>query len=208
MARKPPPKGKQTDAPDAGRRAVPPPAGLPIMPRPFEVDRIPEGGVTVEVEASSDERKALAQAYDLPAVGALAATYRLRKRGKSVMVEGDLSARVTQICVVTLEPFDSDLVEPVEMEFAPESQVAEAWERVAKAEASGSNAPVEDPPDAIVEGRVDLGALTVEALALALDPYPKKPGVAFQDVADPADTPDESPFAALARLKEGEGGGA
>ena len=36
-----------------------------------------------------------------------------------------------------------------------------------------------EPPDEIVNGQIDLGALTAEFLALGLDPYPRKPGVDF-----------------------------
>ena len=37
-----------------------------------------------------------------------------------------------------------------------------------------------EPPDEIVNGQIDLGALTAEFLVLGLDPYPRKPGVDFQ----------------------------
>ena len=59
----------------------------------------------------------------------------------------------------------------------------------------------EDPPDPIVDGKVDLGALAAEFLALALDPYPRKPGAEFAapEVAEP-----DSPFAELARLAKPE----
>jgi hypothetical protein len=56
-----------------------------------------------------------------------------------------------------------------------------------------------DAPEPLVGNSIDLGALTVEFLALGLDPYPRKPGASF-DYADPKDE-DSSPFAALARLK-------
>jgi hypothetical protein len=49
---------------------------------------------------------------------------------------------------------------------------------------------------------VDLGALATEFLILGLDPYPRKAGAVFQPPA-PAQ-PDESPFAALAKLKKGQ----
>ena len=59
-----------------------------------------------------------------------------------------------------------------------------------------------EPPDEIVNGQIDLGALTAEFLALGLDPYPRKPGVDFsyQDAPDEKD----SPFAALGKLKGDE----
>ena len=190
------------------RLPPPPPSGLPVMPRPFEVnDFRDDGGTFVNVEATPDERAALAQAYDLQEVATLTARFNLVRRGKTIDVTGRVKARITQVCVVTVEPFESHVDEEVDLTYASEAQVAEAWERIAKAEASGTNAPVEDPPDVIAEGRIDLGLLTAETLSLSLDPYPKKPGVAFEAPEEPAADPEESPFALLARLKKDGGPG-
>ena len=215
MARKSPPasdKGRGRKAKDSepdlsrGRAALPPPAGLDVMPRPILVDDIREDGKSVvEVEASEAERAALAQAYDLVAIAALKARLTLAKRGPVISITGVLKSHLTQICVVTMEPFESLVEDQIEMEFAPPAYVTEAWERLAQLEASGSNEDLPEPPDQIIDGKIDLGAVTSEALALALDPYPKKPGAAFEGPADAAPTPEESPFAVLARLK-GQGG--
>jgi hypothetical protein len=56
-----------------------------------------------------------------------------------------------------------------------------------------------EPPDEIVNGKIDLGAVVAEFLALGLDPYPRKPGVDF-DYKDPADA-EHNTFAALGKLK-------
>ncbi len=215
MARKSPPpsnmsKGRKAKDSESdlsrGRAALPPPAGLDVMPRPILVDDIREDGKSViEVEASEAERAALAEAYHLVSLAALKARLTLAKRGPVIRITGVLKAHLTQTCVVTMEPFESDVEDQIEMEFAPPAYVAEAWERLAQLEASGSNEDLPEPPDQIVDGKIDLGAVTSEALALALDPYPKKPGAAFEGPADAAQTPDESPFAVLARLK-GQGG--
>lgn len=214
MARKPPakndrPKGRKSVAEpelSRGRAALPPPAGLDIMPRPVLVDDIRDDGKSlVEVEATPAEREALAAAYDLPAIASLTAHLSLSKRGPVIRVVGTLNARLTQICVVTMEPFDSDMSDDIELEFAPPAYVTEAWERLAQLEASGSTEEAPEPPDQILDGKIDLGALTAEALALALDPYPKKPGAAFEGPTDAGPRPEESPFAVLARLK-GQGG--
>ena len=73
MARKSSPpsdKGKGRKAKDSendlsrGRAALPPPAGLDVMPRPILADDIREDGKSVvEVEASEAERAALAEAW-------------------------------------------------------------------------------------------------------------------------------------------------
>ena len=104
-------------------------------------------------------------------------------------VEGEVSARITQTCVVSLEPFEVDVEEPVEARFLPRDAKRPAPE-------SGADEFVDpDEPDEIVDGRVDLGKLASEFLTLALDPYPRKPGAAF---APPADLAEEgSPFSGL-----------
>jgi hypothetical protein len=56
-----------------------------------------------------------------------------------------------------------------------------------------------EPPDLIVDGQIDFGAVVVEFLALALDPYPRKPGAAFAG-GDPEPV-RQSPFEALRDLK-------
>ncbi len=62
----------------------------------------------------------------------------------------------------------------------------------------------DDPPDPIEGGRIDLGALVVEHLALEIDPFPRKPGVVFEP---PAGGEPPSPFAALRDFKaKGEEG--
>lgn len=203
MTRKPS-TGRGKPEPAPSRRAVPPPAaGLPLMPRPFGTDDLNDQAVPFEVTATPAECAAIAEAFGIPAVASLRASYRVRKQGRVVSVRGDLTARVTQECVVTLEPFESLLEDEIDMTYAPESIVAEAWARLAREEANGQSSPADDPPDPIIDGRIDLGALTAEALALALDPYPKKPGVEFEapNVQTEADKAAESPFAALARLR-------
>ena len=60
-----------------------------------------------------------------------------------------------------------------------------------------------DAPEPIVDGLVDLGALVAEFLALGLDPYPRKPGVAFVEptpLAEPGQT--ASPFSVLGKFRQ------
>ena len=50
---------------------------------------------------------------------------------------------------------------------------------------------------------IDLGAIALEFLTLALDLYPKRPGVHFTDVLIGEERePEPSSFAALERLKD------
>lgn len=163
------------------------------LSRLIDVMRIPPRGQDVHVEATAEECAALAQDFGLPAIRSLSGDYHLKTSAKGINVTGVVKASITQICVTTLEPFDSAIEEEVEVDFAESSGMpAEPPTDINEYE----------PPDEIVNGQIDLGALTAEFLALGLDPYPRKPGVDF-DYRDPSDEKD-SPFAALNKLRQGK----
>jgi uncharacterized metal-binding protein YceD (DUF177 family) len=163
------------------------------LSRLVDVMRIPPRGQDVRVEATAEECAALARDFGLPAIRSLSGEYHLKTSAKGINVTGVVKASITQICVTTLEPFDSAVEEEVEVDFAePSGMPAEPPTDINEYE----------PPDEIVNGQIDLGALTAEFLALGLDPYPRKPGVDF-DYRDPSDEKD-SPFAALNKLREGK----
>jgi uncharacterized metal-binding protein YceD (DUF177 family) len=160
------------------------------LSRLVDVMKIPPSGQEVHVEATAEECAALARDFGLPGIQALSGDYHLQASAKGIHVTGAVKASITQICVTTLEPFDSMIEEEVEVDFAePSGMPAEPPTDIHEYE----------PPDEIVNGQIDLGALTAEFLVLGLDPYPRKPGVDFS-YRDPADEKD-SPFAALNKLK-------
>ena len=122
--------------------------------------------------------------------------FLIKKSGKGVRVTGDVSAEVTRVCVVTLESFPVEIEEAVDVRFAP---VVE--ERPGRAELEVTLEDL-DEPDPLIDGMIDLGALAAEFMALALDPYPRKPGVEF--APPPDDEPQPSPFDALGGLAKPE----
>jgi hypothetical protein len=80
--------------------------------------------------------------------------------------------------------------------FAPSAEEGAARRGASGAAAETIFLDAQDQPDPIVEGRIDLGALAAEFMALGLDPYPRKPGAAFAPPAEAAGA--DSPFEALA----------
>ena len=163
------------------------------LSRPVSIAHLPEEGLEVEVEATEEERSALAQDIKLPAIHELRARFRLRGSERRLHVDGAVEGRISQICVVTLDPFETDVREEVEVDFAKPRGGA------------SDQAPLNqdyEPPDEITGGYIDVGALTAEFLALGLDPYPRKPGATFS--FETADAASDSPFAGLKKLKDGE----
>ena len=186
--------------------------------RPLKVDDLPDDGLAMTIEATPAECAAVADDIGLPAIGALAASFRIAEQpGGRVQVDGEVKAHIGQVCVVSLEPFESDVVQPIAMTFAhvkaplPERQSRQRTKRDEMRRAVDARpAPPRpvgdgevDPPDPIVDGRIDLGAVAVEFLTLALDFYPKKPGIHFSDVViGETEEPNDSAFAALERFKD------
>jgi len=163
------------------------------LSRPVSVVQLPPEGLEYSVEATGEERAAIAKDFKLPAIHSLTGRYKLTGTPKHVRVVGQVEASITQICVVTLDPFDSTITETVDLEFAEPRPTTDQPQ-----DEQGEY----DPPDEILNGQVDLGALTAEFLALGLDPYPRKPGADFQH--DAGDQGADSPFAALGKLKGSE----
>jgi uncharacterized metal-binding protein YceD (DUF177 family) len=105
------------------------------------------------------------------------------------MMDGEISADVTYICGVTLEPYDSPLKETIEARFSPHAT-----------EKDGYNTHETD--DVVIEplegATLDVGAIAIEFLTLGLSLYPRKLDADFGEKTFGADI---SPFAALAKLK-------
>jgi uncharacterized metal-binding protein YceD (DUF177 family) len=178
-----------------------PPQG-PLLSRSVPVDDMPDSGLHVTVTATLEECEALRGLNAVVGLKDLRATFHLRHQGRAgVAVTGTVRADVVQTCVVSLEPFDATVDEAVTVQFL-QPEALDAWHAArAKRPLEAAEEDDEDEPDTIVDGRIDLGLLTAEYLTLGLDPYPKKPGVRFEDVA-PLVPPDEaSPFAVLKTLR-------
>ncbi len=180
------------------------PAAPPRSSRVIDTHQVGVDGLVVTLSASAAERRTLAEVNGLVRIETLRADMKLRREGRTgVHVTGTVYARITQTCVVTLEEFVTDLVEPVDVHFLPEREAAAKAAEAAQLAAGPPDADrvADDLPDAMVDGRIDLAAVMAEFLALGLDPYPRKPGAAFVELEPAAGEPEVSPFAALARLK-------
>lgn len=164
------------------------------LSRIVRVDAIPRDGETVTIEASAAERAALAAFLKLLSIERLRARLTVKRAAKGgARVTGAVEGELTQTCVVTLDPFPAAVEEEIDVRFAPRDDAREG--RRPSEEPEIFSLADEDEPDPIVDGKIDLGALAAEFFALGLDPYPRKPGVAFEPPAEPE--PEATPFAVL-----------
>lgn len=165
---------------------------------PVAVDDIPETGLHVEIEAPAEVRAAIADIAGLRELPHLTGTFDLTKRGSRVSVAGAVSATVGQTCVVTLEPIENQIEEPVELVFASGPAAAGL-----EANVRHRGMRAEEPPELLSDGNLDLGIVATEFLMLGIDPYPRKAGAHFSAPEPSDDGPH--PFAALAALKKRSG---
>jgi hypothetical protein len=166
---------------------------------PVTVAQIPDTGLHRDIEAGPATRDAMAAAAGLREILSASASLDVTPKGEGrVHVSGRVRARIGQTCVVTLDPIENDIDEPIDLIFAPPEQIPELADLVNEAAERDSEIP--DPPEPIVNGVIDLGRLATDALFLGVDPYPRKPDAVFEPPVVAAD-PEDHPFAALKALQ-------
>ena len=138
----------------------------------------------------------IAKALDLVELKSLDARLRITPWLDGAQIEGLWTASVVQTCGITLEPFETALGGELSVRAVPSGSSALP---VTSDHEIELDPEADDPPDEITDGVLPLGAYVVEDLSLAIDPFPRKPGVDFQPPPEPSET---SPFAVLSRLKD------
>ena len=176
----------------------------PEFHRPLHVEKVGLGSVHESLQARPTERAALAKRFGLLDLSRLQAELEIEQthNGKMLAVTGSFSADVVQQCVVTLEPLPNRVEASIDALFAPASLLERG------AGPPNTEAGEEDDPEPYVNGQIDLGELVAQHFGLALDPYPRKPGIAplRLEINGPANgnVPKANPFVILKSLKDKE----
>ncbi|HUC66562.1 MAG TPA: DUF177 domain-containing protein [Stellaceae bacterium] len=157
--------------------------------RPIDIAKLPPGETSHEIAATAAERAALARRFALLALDRLEARVELQRlAGGLIRLDAKLFADVVQECVVTLEPVASRIDDSFTLLYGAAGDDAREITLEGEAEL------VEPLAGTII----DVGEAVAQQLSLALDPFPRAPGVEAPASAA-ADSKAESPFAALAK---------
>lgn len=153
-------------------------------------------------DIAPDEAEAarLARLFDARSVRKMRLQGELRPEGDGWRLDAQLGATVVQTCVVTLEPVTTRVDQSVRRLFVP-------------LETTGREIEVGPEDDEEIEplgDAIDLGLVAIEALALALPAYPRRPDAALDPAAaaPPDAEPEEDedadarPFASLAAMRD------
>lgn len=132
------------------------------------------------LEASEKELKALAKRFDVEKIHFLKARLTVYPND-IVRITGKIEALTRRQCVISLDSFDEKMQEEFEVLYA-DNPPADSDEII----------------DIIDKGRIHLGDVIAEQYGLALNPFPKKPGVKnpFEEEKDEK----QHPFANLGKI--------
>lgn len=174
----------------------------------YNLARLGNAGDVVEIVADEAQRTAIARWADVLSLENFAARVEIRKVAPTRFgLNYVLKADVTQACVVTLEPVPAHLEHSFSRELEFTGQTARRKPAQSKSMAESVPEVVldsleEEGPEEIESLHYDLAGPLLEELVLVLEPYPRRPGVAFEPPGEGLEPP-ESPFAVLKGLKPG-----
>jgi uncharacterized metal-binding protein YceD (DUF177 family) len=167
---------------------------------PFEkfvdLSSLSEAGMDVVLAPNESERALIAEWAEVSAVPSFNAQIALKRVSPSrFSYAATLKAEVVQPCGVTLEP----VTQTIEQAFTRELHLTHTARHRPELVELSPGAGEDEAPEEIESTRYDAAGPVLEEFSLAVDPYPRAPGVAYEA---PEEEKPESPFAVLARLKE------
>jgi hypothetical protein len=141
------------------------------------VVRLPKKGMPVTIDASPEQRAALAREHGLLDVKKFHADLVVSPwKRDGVSVSGRIEGDIVQECVVTLEPLDAHIGEEISAVFVPEGSNLGRFDQFSAGEMIlDPEGP--DIPESFAGSSIDVGALAEEIFALGIDPYPRKEGI-------------------------------
>lgn len=143
-----------------------------------------EGQTEYILEASDQELSALAERFDVEKIYSFKADLMVYP-GEIIRIQGKIEALTRRQCVISLEDFDEKMNEIFEVLYADDPP-AESDEII----------------DKVDKGRIHLGEIVAEQYGLALNPFPKKPGV--QNPYVEQEEEKQHPFADLKKILKKE----
>ena len=172
--------------------------------RSVNVERVGREPIAVDIQATEEECRVLAERLDILGVSDVRLIGNLARQAASgqIALTAKLAATAVQACIVTLEPVSQVIDEEftVFYTFDKNDLVIEDIDKVVGMEE-------EDLPELIVDNRIDLADMILEQIALALDPYPRRSDLPVADLPGGAEAETDSksqevyrPFANLKDL--------
>ena len=163
---------------------------------PLKIEDINQGEQTYKLRANKAQLETLSEILQIPAVNYFEADIKLtfQKKKGILDVSGEVRAGLTLISVISLDEFNKDYKSNFSLTYdtnATYEQIREMDEDIE-----------DDIPDIVIDGKIDLGDIAIEQLALVMEDHPRKDGEKFTSVIEDDSPVRENPFAVLSKLKK------
>lgn len=168
---------------------------------------VPPSGKELHFEVDETSRRRLAERMGIVELRRFVGVAHVKPyRKEGLTLDCSFEADVVQSCVVTLDPVEQHVGETFRQRYLPEAQLNLPSSKAPESQREVAvDIEAEDAPEPLASGGIDIGEAVAERLALALDPYPRKPDASFDTLFEEVDDASESrpnPFAALEKLKK------
>lgn len=163
---------------------------------PLQIDELGQGEQTYKLRADKEQLQTLAEILQVPVVNSFGANIGLKFQKKRGMLDvyGTVKANIGLISVISLEPFDKDYTAEFKLTYDTNATYEDVY---------GEDDDIEDDiPDIVYDGKIDLGDIAIEQIALVMEDHPRKEGEEFNAVIEDNEPVKNNPFAALAKLKK------
>lgn len=174
----------------------------------IEAEKIGTTPLKMKISPGVEQKKRLAKRMGLVELKSLEADLVMSRDAGSknvIFISGHIAASVTQNSVISGKPVKSEIEDSFEAWYADADQAISFAK--AKQERLASEGHIDMPfldesedPEPVVEGNIDLGELVAQYLSLAINPYPRAEGEAYEFSAEDKKATEgvyENPFAAL-----------
>ena len=163
---------------------------------PLKIEDINQGEQTYKLRANKAQLETLREILQIPAVNYFEADIKLtfQKKKGILDVSGEVRAGLTLISVISLDEFEKVYKSNFNLTYdtnATYEQIREMDEDIE-----------DDIPDIVIDGKIDLGDIAIEQLALVMEDHPRKDGEEFTSVIEDDSPVRENPFAVLSKLKK------
>ncbi len=163
---------------------------------PLKIEDINQGEQTYKLRANKAQLETLREILQIPAVNYFEADIKLtfQKKKGILDVSGEVRAGLTLISVISLDEFEKEYKSNFNLTYdtnATYEQIREMDEDIE-----------DDIPDIVIDGKIDLGDIAIEQLALVMEDHPRKDGEEFTSVIEDDSPVRENPFAVLSKLKK------
>ena len=163
---------------------------------PLKIEDINQGEQTYKLRANKAQLETLREILQIPVVNYFEADIKLtfQKKKGILDVSGEVRAGLTLISVISLDEFEKEYKSNFSLTYdtnATYEQIREMDEDIE-----------DDIPDIVIDGKIDLGDIAIEQLALVMEDHPRKDGEEFTSVIEDDSPVRENPFAVLSKLKK------